>query len=64
MDGGTGRKKCRRRSDFELCSISPGISDAGPRDLVFEVGSDAWGLNPLGDPREGLTLYGESAARC
>jgi hypothetical protein len=40
----------------------PWIASAGPRDLTFEVGFDAWGLNPLGDPRGSLALDGEPAA--
>lgn len=42
----------------------PWIAGAGPRDLTFEVGFDAWGLNPLGDPRGSLALDGEPAAPC
>jgi hypothetical protein len=49
---------------LELRSISPEIAGAGPRDLPIEIGSDAWGLNPLGDPRAGLARHGESAAPC
>ena len=41
-----GRKKAPQAIRLELCSISPEIASAGPRDLTFEVGSDAWGLNP------------------
>jgi hypothetical protein len=35
----------RRRSDLSRAA-SPPVAGAGPRDLTFEVGSDAWGLNP------------------
>jgi len=59
-----GRKDTPQAIRLEHCSISLGVAGAGPRDLTFEVGSDAWGLHPLGDPRVGLALRGESAALC
>ena len=56
------RKKVPQAIRLELCSISREIAGAGPRDLTFEVGSDTWGLVPLGDLRGGLARDGELAA--
>ena len=61
--GGTrARKKSPQAIRLEPYSIPLGIAGAGPRDLTFEVGSDAWSLNPLGDPRGSLARHGEQSA--
>ncbi len=62
MEARLDRIKRPQAIRLELCSISPEIASAGPRDLTLEIGSDAWGLNPLGDPLGGLARHGESAA--
>ncbi len=61
---GLDRKKRPQAIRLELCSISLDIAGVGPRDLTFEIGSDAWGLNPLGGSWAGLARHGESAAPC
>lgn len=59
---GQRRKEAPQAIRLEPCSIFPRIAGAGPRGFTFEVGSDTWGLNPLGDPQGSLAHHGESAA--
>jgi len=46
MKSRTGKTKAPQAIRLELCSISPEIAGASPRDPTCGVGSGAWGLNP------------------